>query len=129
MDVLPPPDYPPINQSEYPRIPTRTPSAILEKMQSFCVSGDFRQFRSDFDAISSSQGDFDVCDLSAIMVEAIERDNALFIKELLDRGLPMDPVYASQAIRAKAKNALSIFIQSGWNINQPISQLKPPVLG
>ena len=98
-------------------------------MRSSCVSGDLRQFRRDLDAISSSQDEFDVCDLYAVMAEAIERDNALFIKELLDRGLPMNPVYASQAIRAKAKDALNIFIQSEWDINQPISQLKPPVLG
>ena len=63
------------------------------------------------------------------MVEAINRDDLQFIKELLDRGLPMDPLYALEAVKTRGKNALEIFLQSGWNINQPISELKPPVLG
>lgn len=63
------------------------------------------------------------------MAEAINRDDAQFIKELLDRGLPMDPSYASQAIRAKAKSSLGVFIASGWDINQSMSELRPPVLG
>lgn len=63
------------------------------------------------------------------MAEAIKRDDARFIKELLDRGLPMDTLYASQAVHAKAKNALEIFIAGGWDINEPISELRPPVLG
>lgn len=79
--------------------------------------------------MSSSKGVFNICDLHAIMAEAIDRDDAKFIKELLDRGMPMHSSYASQAIRSKAKGALKSFIASGWDINQPISELKPPVLG
>lgn len=64
-----------------------------------------------------------------VMVEAIERDDAQFVQELLDRGFPMNSLYASQAIQGKAKKALEISIKSGWDINQPVSELKPPVLG
>jgi hypothetical protein len=63
------------------------------------------------------------------MIEAIKRDDVQFIKELLDRGLPMDPLYALEAVNAKAKDALEVFLKNGWNINQPMSELKPPVLG
>ena len=129
MDVLPPPDYPPINPSEYPCIPTRTPLATLEKIRTAFDSGDIDKFRNDLDSVTSPAGDFDICDLHGIMAEAINRDDAQFIKELLDRGLPMDPSYASQATRVKAKSALGVFIASGWDINQPMSELRPPILG
>lgn len=69
-----------------------------------------------------------------IMLEAIRRHNIQFIQELLDRGLPMDSLYALEAIKGKGKKkkkeeALEAFLQNGWNINQPVSELKPPVLG
>ncbi|RHZ43194.1 ankyrin repeat domain-containing protein [Aspergillus thermomutatus] len=129
MDVLPPPDYPPIKPSEYPQIPTRTPPATLDKLHAFCVSGDIQKFREVLDSPSSSSEGFDICDFYAIMIEAIKRDDAQFIKELLDRGLPMDPLYALEAIKVKGKDALKVFLQNGWDINQPVSELKPPVLG
>lgn len=116
MDVLPPPDYPP-DSSQYPQIPTRTPAATLEKMHAFCVSGDIQKFREILDSPTSSSSpeeeDFDICDFYAIMIEAIKRDDAQFIQELLGRGLPMHPVYALEAIKVKSKDALNAFIQIG----------------
>lgn len=129
MDVLPPPDYPPVQPSDYPQIPTRTPRATLEVLRASCVSGDIQKFREILESQSSSSEGFDICDLYAIMIEAIKRDDVQFIKELLDRGLPMDPLYALEAVNAKAKDALEVFLKNGWNINQPMSELKPPVLG
>lgn len=128
MDVLPPPDYPPVQPSEYPQIPTRTPPAALEKLYASCVSGDIQKFREILDSQSSSSEDFDICDLYAIMIEAIKLDDLHFIKELLGRGLPMDPLYALEAVKVNL-DALEAFLQNGWNINQPITDLKPPVLG
>ncbi|RHZ55673.1 hypothetical protein CDV55_101647 [Aspergillus turcosus] len=129
MDVLPPPDYPPVKLSEYPQIPTQTPPATLETLHTSCVSGDIQKFREILDSHSSSSEGFDICDFYAIMIEAIKRDDAQFIKELLDRGLPMDPLYALEAVKVKGKDALKVFLQNGWDINQPMSELKPPVLG
>ena len=63
------------------------------------------------------------------MIEAIKRDNVQFIKELLDRGLHMDTLYTLEAVNAQAKDILEVFLKNGWNINQPISELKPPLLG
>lgn len=129
MDVLPPPDYPPVQPSEYPQIPTRTPAATLENLHASCVSGDIQKFREILDSQSSSSEDFDICDFYAIMIEAIKLDDVQFIKELLGRGLSMDPLYALEAVKVKGKDSLEVFLQNGWNINEPISELKPPVLG
>lgn len=129
MDVLPPPDYPPVQPSEYLQIPTRTPPATVEKLYASCVSGDIQKFREILDSQSFSSEGFNICDFYAIMIEAIKRDNVQFIKEFLDRGLPMDPLYALEAVKVKGKDALEVFLRNGWNINQPMSELKPPVLG
>lgn len=129
MDVLPPPDSPPVKPSEYPQIPTRTPPATLEKMHASCVSGDIQKFREILDSQKASVESFDICDFYAIMIEAIKRDNTQFIKELFDRGLPMDPPYALEAVKVKRTDTLKVFLQNGWDINQPMSELNPPVLG
>ncbi|CAI7667652.1 unnamed protein product [Penicillium viridicatum] len=41
----------------------------------------------------------------------------------------MDQLYALHATETKAKNALQVFLDNGWDINQPMSEPKPPVLG
>ncbi|KAJ5726497.1 uncharacterized protein N7483_007854 [Penicillium malachiteum] len=129
MDVLPPPDYPPVESSEYPQLPTRTPAPTLEVLHASCAGGDIQKFRDILKKQCSSSKEFDICDFYAIMIEAIKRDQVQFIKELLDLGLPMDPLYALTAIHAKGKGALKVLLENGWNINQPMSELKPPVLG
>lgn len=62
-------------------------------------------------------------------LEAVKRDDVQFIKELLDHGLPMNPLYALEAVNAKAKDSLEELLENDWDINQPMSKLKPPVLG
>lgn len=124
MDILIPPDDSPIQPSEYPQIPTRTPPATLRKMHASCVSGDIQKFRG----ILLSE-EFDICNFYALMIEAIKLDKVQFIQELLYRGLPMDPLYALEAVKVKGKNALEVFLQNGWDINQPISELRPSILG
>ena len=110
MDILPPPDYPPVQPSDYPQIPTRTSPATLEALRASCVSGDIQKFREILESQSSSSEGFDICDFYTIMIEAIKRDDILFIKELLNRGLPIDPLYALEAVNAKAKDTLAVFL-------------------
>lgn len=129
MEVRPPPDFPPIKPSEYPPILARTPSATIEKLHALCICGDFPKFREILDSSVSSPDCFDIVDCHAVMTEAIKRNDGQFIRELLGRGLPMDPIYALEAIKFKGKDALESFLEYGWDINQPISELKPPVLG
>ncbi|KAJ5641190.1 hypothetical protein N7490_005190 [Penicillium lividum] len=131
MDVLPPSEVPPISPSKYPPIPTRTPSAILEKLRALCVNGDIKGFVKVFDSLRPNprSEDFDICDLYGVMIEAIKRDDTQFIKELLHRGLPMDPLYVFEALEVKSKSALEIFIQYGWDINQSMNELSPSILG
>ncbi|KAJ5577909.1 ankyrin repeat protein [Penicillium hispanicum] len=129
MDVLPPPDYPPVKPTEYPQPPTRTPPATLEKLHASCIRGDIQEFRDILDSQSSSSEGFYICDFSTTMRETIKRNDAQFVRELLDRGLPMDPLYALEAAKVKGKDTLKAFLQNGWDINQPVSELRSPILG
>lgn len=45
------------------------------------------------------------------MMEAIKRGEGRFIKELLNHALPIDSLYALEAVRTKEKEALEIFIR------------------
>lgn len=98
-------------------------------MHASCISGDIQKFREILDSQKASVESFDICDFYAIMIEAIKRDNTQFIKELFDRGLPMEPLYALEAVKVKRTDTLKVFLQNGWDINQPMSELNPPVLG
>lgn len=131
MEAQPPPKEAPIPPSQYPRIPTRTPIEIVEEVSDLCVNGNIQKFREVFESRLSIHGpdDFDIREFWPVMVEAIRQDNAQFIFELFRHGLEMDELYASQAVKAKAKNALQALLQHGWDINQPMSEVKPPVLG
>jgi len=129
MEIQPPPDYPPICPSDYPQVPTRTPPATLQTIHALCVYGDIQKFREVLDSACSSSEGFDIRDLSAVMTEAIKRNNVQFIQELLHRGVAMNTHYALEAIKAKAKDTLEVILDNGWDINQPISELRPPVLG
>ncbi|EPS29338.1 hypothetical protein PDE_04287 [Penicillium oxalicum 114-2] len=126
MDVLPPPGYSPVQPGENVQIPTQTPPVTLEKSHASCVSGDAQKFREIIDSQSSLE-DFDICEFYTIMIQAVKLDGQL-IKQLLDRGLHIDSLYALRAIREKWKDALEVSIQNGWTVNQPISEPKPPVL-
>lgn len=131
MDVQSPPEEPPICFNGYPQIPTRTPSEILERTSGLCINGSIGKFQEVLDSQLSGPEphEFDIHDFYTVMIQAIRRDDTQFINELLRRGLPMDQLYALEAVKAKAKRALQIFLDHGWNINQPMSELKPPVLG
>ncbi|KAJ5926872.1 hypothetical protein N7516_008645 [Penicillium verrucosum] len=63
------------------------------------------------------------------MVDAVRHDDAQFAEALLSHGLPLHPDYALGAAKWKAKNVLEALLKNGWNINKPISDAQPPVLG
>ncbi|KAE8327077.1 hypothetical protein BDV39DRAFT_205208 [Aspergillus sergii] len=106
MDVPPPPDYHPVNPSEFSQIPTQTPRPTLKALQALCIRGDVQKFREVLDPPLSSLERINMCDFYAIMIEVIKRNDAQFIRELLSRGLPMDPLYALEAIKVQGKDAL-----------------------
>jgi hypothetical protein len=107
MDLVvhPPVERRPMSPSEYPRIPTVTPSAIIKELLALCASGDIQKFLPVLDSVQPSSfkpKEFVIRELWTVINEAIKRDGVSFIEELLHRGLPMNYRYAVQAIHFKA---------------------------
>jgi len=44
------------------------------------------------------------------MIEAIKQGDLRFIEELLNRDLPIDLLYALEAVKVKGKGALEVFL-------------------
>lgn len=78
---------------------------------------------------SAEPGCFAIEELGEVMMEAIKRDSAGFVSTLLSHGFPIQPCYALEATLHKAKGTLACYIEEGWDINEPVGQIRPPVLG
>ncbi|CAG8942800.1 unnamed protein product [Penicillium salamii] len=112
------------------QIPCQTASATIENMRSMCVIGDLEGFQDAMDSLlSRSQPEvFNIGNLYDVMWEAIQHDRVEIVSNLLFHGFPIKPFYAQKATRCKAKAVLERFLEAGWNINEPVDVLKPPVL-
>jgi hypothetical protein len=119
-----------MSPSDFPEIPTRTPRATIEKARDLCIDGNLQEFREVFDLSRPHPGfqDFEIGDFYKVMVEAIKRDRADFVEELLFRGFSMNQHHALAAVKAKAKSSFEIFLKNSLNINRPVGELTPPVL-
>ena len=77
---------------------------------------------------ASDHESFAEYNLSEVALNLIEQDATPFLIQLLNRGLHLNKYWALSAVRAKAKKTLETFIEHGWDINQPMSDLEPPIL-
>ncbi|KAJ5365410.1 hypothetical protein N7517_008296 [Penicillium concentricum] len=102
-----------------------------EKLLWYCINGDIQSFKDTMASFPSSSmhQSFVIQELGSVMMEAIKQDNTQFILGLLRHGFEIHSYFTSEATIQKAKGALECFIQRGWDINEPASDVKPPVLG
>ncbi|KAJ6101879.1 hypothetical protein N7486_004306 [Penicillium sp. IBT 16267x] len=70
----------------------------------------------------------DIADLHDVMMEAIQLDRVEFVSILLSHGFLIKPSFARKATVCKAKRVLECFLGAGWDINEPVDVLIPPVL-
>lgn len=110
------------NHGGFP-IPCGTATAIIEKLRSLCADNDFQEFQN---AMYSEI--LDIADLHNVMIEAIELDRVEFVSILLSHGFLIEPSFARHATICKAKRILECFLRAGWDINEPVDVLIPPVL-
>lgn len=97
-------------------------------MRFACVARDLSRFQVPFNlwlADTSSN----IYELSVVMMDAVEYDCPGIVSELLRYGMTVHFSFALKAISRKLKHVLEIFLKNGWNINKPISETEPPVLG
>ncbi|KAF3386963.1 putative ankyrin repeat protein [Penicillium rolfsii] len=62
------------------------------------------------------------------MMEAIQLDRVEFILVLLSHGFLIRPSFTRKTTVCKAKGVLECFLEAGWDINEPVDVLIPPVL-
>lgn len=93
-------------QSETPPIPTQ----MLSLAHCLLELDDEQQMRELLDSTLSQ--DCNIHHLSGAMVDAIRSNKVYLVKELLRRKLPISPLYVFEAVKAKAKEVLTIFFNS-----------------
>lgn len=116
--------------SPTPPVSPQMPIQTLQELGQSCIQGDFERFRTSLDGsyIGSGSYDSNTFDLSGVMVQAIKLGRTCFVKELLRHGLPILPVYVYEAVKTNAKDVLESFLENGWDINQQMGPMHPPIL-
>lgn len=122
MDIQLPPETELIRYIEFP-IPCETPAVTIEKFHSLGANNDLQGFQS---ALNSEV--FQIVDLHGVIMEAIQREQSEFVSALLIHGFTITPSYTRRATICKAKGVLERFLEAGWDINEPVDTLQPPVL-
>lgn len=111
------------------QIRRHTPAATVDKLRSLCIEDDLKSFQETIDQLVSSPEALVIAELGDVMMEAIKYDRVGFVSKLLSHGFPIQPCYTLEATVRKAKSVLGCFIEAGWDINEPVGDVKPPVLG
>lgn len=115
-----------------PSVPSHAPTQALQELEHFCIQGDLERFRSTLNSssIGDSLHDFNIVNLSGVMIQAIKLGRTCFVKELLRHEVPLFPVYIYEAIGTKtnAKDILEILFENGCDINHPMGAMDPPIL-
>jgi len=73
----------------------------------------------------------DRCDIGRFVVclhEAIKLNDASTLSYLVSENIPFDKHHISHAVELKSTSLLQVFLNNGWNINEPISSSTPPIL-
>lgn len=104
-------------------IPRGTAAVTIEKLRSLCADNNLPGFEN---AMYSEN--LDIADLHNVMMEAIQLDRVEFVSLLLSHGFQITPSYARKATVCKARRVLECFLRAGWDINEPVDVLIPPVL-
>ncbi|RHZ70278.1 hypothetical protein CDV55_100258 [Aspergillus turcosus] len=113
------------------QIPRQTPTETIENLCSLCINDDLQTFQNTIKLLLArpKPEGFAIEELGKVMMEAIKQDNSGFVSTLLSHGFPIQPCYTLEATLHKAKGALACYIKEGWDINEPVGDIKPPVLG
>ncbi|PYH35279.1 ankyrin repeat domain-containing protein [Aspergillus neoniger CBS 115656] len=119
----------PSTWSEIYQVPGQTSRDILLRARELYLINDIQQFRDLLNSAESSSENFHINDFSIIMKQAVEQDNMDFMQALMDHGFPTHSIYAQSTTRYRSKNTLAFLIEKGLDINKPICETQPPILG
>jgi hypothetical protein len=109
--------------SRYPLPQLKTPDHVIHQLKAAVAADDMVAFR---ELLAAPQTD--AKELSCIMKEALARDHAVAASELIRHGRNVGYSDGQAAIAARAKNCLTVFLDSGWDLNEARSHATPSVL-
>ena len=101
----------------------KTPDHVINQLKAAIAADDMVTFRELLAAPQTHPKE-----LSCIMKGALARDYAGAASELIRHGRDMTYFDAQAAISARAKNCLTVFLDSGWDLNKAFSHAMPSVL-
>ncbi|KAJ0414379.1 ankyrin repeat protein [Aspergillus carlsbadensis] len=111
-------------------IPLQTPPETIELLRSLCIKDELNTFQETINLLlaSAQPGGFAIEELGEVMFEAVKQDKAEFVSTLLSHGFSTIPCFPLEATLYRAKGALASYIEHGWDINEPLDEIRPPVL-
>lgn len=77
---------------------------------------------------STLSDDCNIRHLYGAILDAIWSNKVYLVEELLRHRMPISRLYVVEAVKAKAKEVLTIFFNNGWDINKPMCRFSPPSL-
>ena len=114
---------PATHHSLYPLPRLKTPDHVIDQLKAAVAADDMVTFRELLAAPQTHAKE-----LSCIMKEALARDHAGAASELIRHGRDVGYFDGQAAIAARAKNCLTVFLDSGWDLNEALSHATPSVL-
>ena len=111
--------------SSLPQVPRQILDGTINEMKDACASKNAGRLYEILLTIPRGN----IFDLDPVFMEAVKQECPEIVSDLIRWGFPIHSDHALEAIKYRSNVILSIFLQNGWKINAPISQLKPPVLG
>ncbi|KAL4877409.1 putative hspc200 [Aspergillus karnatakaensis] len=124
--IIPPPSTAPIVESRR-RTERQTPLSTIEALQTACSAKDIRQFQAIFNDWLPLG--INIRDLNDVLWQAVGEDVAEIVSTFLSHGKPISFMYARAAVHSRSYHVLELFLQHGWDINEPDDITKPTVLG
>ncbi|KAL4908516.1 hypothetical protein BDW74DRAFT_175200 [Aspergillus multicolor] len=106
---------------------SKTSPETIEGLLAACIANNMPMLRALFEQWSLN--DYDINELGDVIQEAMCRNNVEIVSMFLSKGQTLGTTYALNAVRYKATDALDLFLQNGWEINDGFAQARPPVLG
>lgn len=118
-------------RSAPPLPPTQTPIELIQTLTAACLDADFEQYQTVLRSWQHDQLDQgrSVADFYSVMIEAVRQDRRRFAAELLHLGLSMHYLYLLEAVRHRSTDVLDLLIPDYWDINKPVTDSSPPILG
>ena len=112
-----------------PHADFRPPKEVAPLVEA-TISGDLHRVREILKSYLTSRSleNYNLNKLWPVLFTALEHDRPVVVSHLLGLGLRLTYSYVDRAIKTKSTAIFDVFLQHGWNINEPLTRMRPPAL-